>query len=259
MAGIQLLPHRYFYRRKTGHFGAPEYGGVMCGRYALDQTTDELIGEYVATGGDFRDWRPDWNVAPTDTVPLLHSPNGQRQLTAVRWGIVSPSSPTFGGGKPIINARVETVATNGLFRQGFAHRRCIVPALGYYEWQVHEGAKKPYFITKPGEHLAFAGVMSVWRDRSVPETDPLAWRLSMAIITTEAQSIARAVHHRMPAFLTPNAHDDWLGDHLSGENLLGLLDMSAREIASKLEYYEVSRDVNSVRNRGSHLIAPLSE
>ena len=77
----------------------------------------ELIREYVAAGGDYRDWRPDWNIAPTDTVPVIRSRNDRRELAAVRWGAVSPSSPTFGGGKPIINARVETVATNGMFRQ----------------------------------------------------------------------------------------------------------------------------------------------
>jgi putative SOS response-associated peptidase YedK len=37
----------------------------MCGRFAMDKKTDDLIQEYVAQGGDFRNWTPSWNSAPT--------------------------------------------------------------------------------------------------------------------------------------------------------------------------------------------------
>lgn len=40
----------------------------MCGRIAISTATDELISEYVAQGGDFRDWRPSWNIKPTQTI-----------------------------------------------------------------------------------------------------------------------------------------------------------------------------------------------
>jgi putative SOS response-associated peptidase YedK len=230
----------------------------MCGRYALDQGTDELIREYVAAGGDYRDWRPDWNVSPTDTVPIIRSHEGRRELTGARWGAVSPSSPTFGGGKPIINARVETVATNGLFRQGFLSHRCIVPALGYYEWQLVDGGKQPYFISEPDAHLAMAGIIRPWRDRTKADDDPDRWRLSMAIITMDAHVAPGEVHDRMPAFLTPDSYDDWLGDHLSGEDLLRLIDRTSHEVAGDLGYHPVSRAVNSVKNRGPELVEPLA-
>lgn len=230
----------------------------MCGRFALDQTTDELIQEYVAAGGDYRDWRPDWNIAPTDTVPVVRMRHGERELAGVRWGVVSPISPTFGGGKPIINARIETVATNGLFRPGFESHRCLVPALGYYEWQLTEGGKQPYFINKPGSHLAMAGIIRPWRDRSKPDDDPERWRLSMAIITMDAHVAPGEVHDRMPAFLTPGSYDDWLGDHLSGEDLLRLLDATSHEVADNIEYHAVSKAVNSVRNDGPELVEPVS-
>lgn len=34
-----------------------------------------------------------------------------------------------------INARAETVTTNGMFRNALKNRRCIVPVSGFYEWQ----------------------------------------------------------------------------------------------------------------------------
>ena len=35
--------------------------------------------------------------------------------------------------KPI-NAGSESVATSGMFKAAFGHRRCLVPAAAYYEW-----------------------------------------------------------------------------------------------------------------------------
>lgn len=230
----------------------------MCGRFAMSKDTDELIQEFVAQGGDFRDWRPGWNVAPTDQVPVIRQRGNERELTTVRWGIVPPSSPTFGGGKPIINARIETVATNGLFKEPFTSHRCIVPALGYYEWQLREGGKQPFFIRNPDEDLTMAGIIRPWRDRSKPDDDPDRWRLSMAIITRDAHVAPGEVHDRMPACLTRDSYDDWLGDHVDNEDRLRMLDQTSLEVANHLIYYPVSKAVNSVRNDGPELVEPIT-
>ncbi|WP_268808543.1 SOS response-associated peptidase family protein [Plantibacter flavus] len=65
------------------------------------------------------------------------------------------------------------------------------------------------------------------------------------------------VHDRMPACLTPDGYDDWLGDHLDTDQLLQLLDRESFAVAHDLTHYEVTRDVNNVRNTGPHLIEPL--
>ena len=228
----------------------------MCGRFAMDKETDELIAEFVATEGTARlqDWRPSWNVAPTDPVPIVREHGGRREVDLVRWGLVPPTSPTFGGGKPIINARIETVATNGLFKGAFASRRCIVPARGYFEWQLQEGGKQPYFIHEPDADLAMAGVLGAWTDRTKTPDDPDRWRLSVAIITRDAHVAPGEVHDRMPACLSADAYDDWLGDGLGTDDLLQLLDGSSFEVAHRLGYYAVSTAVNSVRNNGRELI-----
>ncbi|WP_085514224.1 SOS response-associated peptidase family protein [Plantibacter flavus] len=70
--------------------------------------------------------------------------------------------------------------------------------------------------------------------------------------------VADEVHDRMPACFTPDGYDDWLGDHLGPEELLQLLDRESFAVAHDLEHYEVSRDVNNVRNKGPQLIEPLS-
>jgi putative SOS response-associated peptidase YedK len=228
----------------------------MCGRFAMDKETDDLIAEFVAAEGTARlqDWRPSWNVAPTDPVPVVREHRGRREVDLVRWGMVPPTSPTFGGGKPIINARIETVATNGMFKGAFASRRCIVPARGYFEWQLQNGGKQPYFIHESGADLAMAGVVGAWPDRTKAPDDPDRWRFSVAIITRDAHVAPGEVHDRMPACLTGDTYDDWLGDGLDTGDLLQLLDRSSFEVAHQLGYHAVSKAVNSVKNNGPELI-----
>jgi putative SOS response-associated peptidase YedK len=176
--------------------------------------------------------------------------------------MVSPGAAEFSG-KPVFNARIETVATIGLFKQPFLNSRCIVPALGYYEWQLREDGKQPFFIREKGGPMAMAGVVRAWRNKAVPETDPDAWRLSMSIVTLDAHVTPGEVHDRMPAFLTPEVYDDWLGEGLGAEELTGLLMRASNEVAEDLEFYEVSRAVNASvvkgqPNNSAAFIEPLT-
>ena len=176
--------------------------------------------------------------------------------------MVAPYAKEFGG-KPTFNARIETVATNGMFKKPFLERRVVVPALGYYEWQERPDGKQPYFIRMPGEPLALAGIVRTWHDRSKDEGDPERERLSMAIVTLDAHVTPGEVHDREPAFLTPDAVDDWLGDGLESDELIDLLKHSSDAIADELEFFEVSRSVNRVQkskgvpNDGPELIEPI--
>ena len=143
----------------------------------MNNETNELLEEIVnAHGiGAVKDWQKYWpanyNVAPTQDVPVAASRGGQRSIETVRWGMVAPYAKEFGG-KPTINARIETVATNGMFKGPFREHRVVVAALGYYEWQDREDGKQPYFIHLPGEPLALAGIVRTWHDKSKTEGDP---------------------------------------------------------------------------------------
>ncbi|MCU1524841.1 MAG: response-associated peptidase [Microbacteriaceae bacterium] len=243
----------------------------MCGRFAIDDDANDMLTEIVEQHGigAIKDWQKYWpnfnyNIAPTDPVPVARMHEGQREAALVRWGMVAASSPVFGGGKPLINARIETVATNGLFRKPFAERRCIVPALGYYEWQIREDGKQPFFIRQPDEHLALAGILGAWPDRSKADDDPEKWKLSMSIITMDSHAVPGEVHDRMPGMLTPDSYDDWLGDHLGTSELLDLLKQTTTQVADQIDYYPVSRSVNKVQitkgvpNNGPELVDPVA-
>jgi putative SOS response-associated peptidase YedK len=226
----------------------------MCGRYVIAKATSDLMPDLLAGLGTLPD---DFNVAPTTTVPVVRTRHGERELAQARWGLTPSWYPDLKKRPQPINARVETVATSGMFRRPFAQARCIVPALGYYEWVVTETGKQPHFVHQPDAGLAMAGVTSAWPDPAKDEDDPARWVLSMSIITRDAHVAPGEVHDRMPSCLTPDAYDDWLGDHLDTGELLSLLDRASFEVAHDLVHHEVTRDVGSVRNTGPRLIEPV--
>jgi putative SOS response-associated peptidase YedK len=244
------------------------YRRAMCGRFAMNKETNALLEQIVAEHGasaisDWqKHWPPNYNVAPTQDVPVAREVGGERHVASVRWGMVAPYAKEFGG-KPTFNARVETVASNGMFKAPFASGRCVVPALGYYEWQERPDGKQPFFIHDPAGPLALAGIVRAWHDPSLPKGDPDRVKLSMAIVTMDAHVTPGEVHDREPAFLIPEAIDDWLGEGLDSDQLTQLLLSSADAIADDLEYYEVSRSVNKVSkskgvpNDGPELIQPI--
>jgi putative SOS response-associated peptidase YedK len=224
----------------------------MCGRYVVTKSVTNLLPDLLDDFGPLRDR---YNVAPTDQVPVVRTRNGEHRLTPATWGFRT-AWMTDKQKRPI-NARIETVNSSGMWRKAFAQSRCIVPALGYYEWTVTPTGKQPHFIHDPDHALAMAGVVGVWPDPTKPEDDPDRWQVSMAIITRDAHVAPGEVHDRMPACLTPDVYEHWLGDGLSPDELVHLLDDSSVTVAHELQHYEVSRDVNSVRNEGPQLIQPL--
>lgn len=228
----------------------------------MDKDVDSLIVEFVAEHGieHLEEWRPSYNIAPTDPVPIVrereHGGELIRQWDLATWGLTPAWSQP--GARAPINARLETAATNGMFRNAFASHRCLVPMIGYYEWMPDGGGKQPYFIHGPGDVLAAAGL---YASRMTED----GWAVSMTIITREASDASGEIHPRMPACLTPDNWGLWLapGTSTRTTELLGMLDRSSLAIARSLTSYPVSKRVNNVRDESvSHedptLIAPIS-
>jgi len=106
-----------------------------------------------------------------------------------------------------INARAETVASKPAFRNAFRYRRCLIPADGFYEWQVVPGSKtkQPWFIVlRDREPMAFAGLWERWRSQEGEDLE------SCSIIVTDANELMQPIHDRMPVILAPGDWDAWL-------------------------------------------------
>ncbi|WP_066522409.1 SOS response-associated peptidase [Curtobacterium ammoniigenes] len=247
----------------------------MCGRFVVsDRTADllpELVGELADrtehvdadTGEIVTGLVPNYNVAPSTPIQTVREFRGERALTDIQWGFVPSWAKDFRRQRPQpINARMETVATSGMFRRAFQSNRCIVPAQGYYEWVVREDGKEPHYIFRPSGAIAMAAVVSAWPDPTKDRADPERWRLSLAIVTRDAHVAPGEVHDRMPAFLTPASYDAWLDCSEAGpssDELLAMLDSESRSVAGELDQYEVSRAVNNAKSTGPMLIEPVQE
>jgi len=255
----------------------------MCGRYASSANPDDLVDLFDIDEVDDDLPEASYNVAPTDRVPAVLAravradPAGAtggadaaggsasvvRRLRPLRWGLVPSWAKDVSIGSRMINARLETVAEKPAFRKAFAARRCLLPADGYYEWYglseqksaTGKPRKQPFFIHRAdGGPLVMAGIYEYWKNPAAePGTDP--WVLSCSVITTTATDAAGHIHDRMPMVIGPSAWSSWLDPSLTDPD-------AARELlqvaeADQLEAYAVSTLVNSVRNTGSELVAPI--
>lgn len=151
----------------------------------------------------------------------------------------------------MINARAETLTQKPAFRSAFARRRCLIPADGFYEWQVVQGRKQPYVIRRKDEGpFAFAGLWERWEG---------AARIieSCTIITTTANELLRPLHDRMPVMLDEDDYDCWLDSSTGNPTVLQPL-LKPYE-PDKLAAYPVSTRVNSPENDEAECIAPLAQ
>lgn len=235
-------------RRVRGHDSGSGTIGRMCGRF-----TQRLSSAEVARMFDARDTVESpgerYNVAPAQQVAAVIVRDEERVLARLRWGMVPHWAEHPGIGSRMINARAETVASSPAFRHSFRARRCIVPADGFYEWHRSPDGRQPFYITSAGgAPLAFAGLWSTWRD---PATG-LAL-LSCSILTTTPNELMAPIHDRMPVILAPEAWDTWLDPATDPGELQALLRPSDADLLA----YRVALLVNSVRNQGPALVAPL--
>ena len=145
-----------------------------------------------------------------------------------------------------------------------AARRCLVPADGWYEWQVSPTAldakgtprKQPFFIHRSdGAPLAMAGLYEFWRDRSLGEDDPDAWLTTYAIITSAAEPGLDRIHDRQPLVLEREDWDDWLDP--TQTDLASVKAHLAFSEPGRFDAYPVGTAVNSSRNNGEQLLLPL--
>jgi putative SOS response-associated peptidase YedK len=160
----------------------------MCGRYSGGWDVKLFERLFNVQASIFENY----NVAPTQVAPVIWQPT-QREVLNARWGLI-PSwvkdPKEFKGN--LFNARAETLNDKPSFKKPFKNQRCIVPALGFYEWKKEGSTKTPHFIHREdGNLLALAGLYDNWNDEL----------FSYTIITTTPNQVMESIHDRMPVIL----------------------------------------------------------
>lgn len=212
----------------------------MCGRYAnhvgaMHGWADILTGwpEGAQLG---------FNIAPTMMIPAFT----QQGAEAMRWGLLPGWIREINPGFSTFNARLKTVAEKPAFRHAWkANQRCMIPAVGYYEWSSVDGEKQPYFVCrKDGAPIVFAGLYE-------PQSE--IFPASCTVLTRPSEGPLEPLHHAMPVMINREHAEPWMQG-----NQEEALDLAWRTYDDEYDYYPVSREVNKVANQGAHLIEPAS-
>ncbi len=199
------------------------------------------------------------------SAPPASPAESVRQLRLLTWGLVPSWSKTPSTGLRMINARAETVLGKGAFARAVLRRRCLVPADGWFEWQVSPTArdakgrprKQPFFIHRgDGDPIAFGGLFEHWRDPAVEDSDdPRAWLSTFTILTTVAEPGLDRIHDRQPLVLDPDQWSAWLDPDLQDPDAVASLLLPAAP--GRFVGHPVRAAVGAAASNGPQLLDPL--
>ena len=235
----------------------------MCGRYTAAKDFSELIKLVGVVMARVPFFSPRYNIAPTQTAPVVFNERHQPAVKLMRWGLIPSWAKDESVGNALINARVETVQTRAAFREAFKQRRCLIPADSFFEWQERAGKRQPFRVMlKTGEPFFFAGLWDRWVkppsaenfDTDLDEPPPSETVESFAILTRAANEAVAPLHDRMPVMFSAGQAEWWMrDDDPRSESHRLVLD---RPLDGPLKIYPVGTVVNSPKVDDPRCVEP---
>jgi putative SOS response-associated peptidase YedK len=223
----------------------------MCGRFTLSRQDRRELAQLLGVDeNDLRDYRPRYNIAPTDQHFIVTSKYERRTARPANWGLVNAWATDNRRASQCVNAKAETLEERRTFREAFLERRCVVPADGFYEWRGPKTQREPVWLHPAGGGLLlFAGLYESWQPK------PGEWQRTFTIITTIANAVLQPIHDRMPVILDERAAEDWMNPR--DRDPLSLKRLLAPAPPDLLKMRPASPLVNSVKNDGPELLEPV--
>lgn len=168
----------------------------MCSRYYFDNDTmNDILNIVVETDASLRGMQTDRDIYPTDDAAvIIRNAAGGVKLSKIKWGY-----PGINGSGIIINARAESALDKKMFQGGIRHRRAVIPAGYFYEW--NRSKEKNTFRRKDRDTVYMAGFYDL--------TDAGE---RFIVITTQANASMIKIHDRMPLILEKRQIKDWVLD-----------------------------------------------
>ena len=84
-----------------------------------------------------------------------------------------------------------------MFKGSWKHKRCLMPASGYFE--------KGHRISRKDEQPFWIG--GIWNRWMSPEGSELE---SCCVLTTESNELLNQIHNRMPVIIPNNLEEEWI-------------------------------------------------
>ena len=211
----------------------------MCGRYSWSSYNKSVFSRLGLN--KLATFKPSFNRAPGQFHPTIKRSGNCAEWSDMCWGTPPNSSLKFP-----INARSESVFQKAVFEQSISSQRCLIPADGFFEWQVIETQKYPHFIHLPDSSIfAFGGI---WKDFLIDQD----FTSFFSIITRSAPSNLLHLHHRAPLIVMEEHWKKWLSPSTPKSEVLKILASQSRPFA----FHQVDSRVNSSRNDDASLLKP---
>jgi len=220
----------------------------MCGRYNLIATGQQIMDHFGLLSLPAH--KPDYNIPPGQKIlAVVQLEDGSNRAVNLYWGLIPSWAKDRAISSHLINARAETLTEKPSFKMAYRHRRCLIPATGFFEWQITGRAdsrlasdihtipsKQPYHMHQPDHTLfAFAGVWENWEHDQ--ETV-----YSCAIITTAANAKIAPIHVRMPVIIAPYDYNRWLDKQITDTEMADFL---AADAYQTMQITPISTRVNN--------------
>lgn len=166
----------------------------MCGRYYIDEDTIRVMGKLHGKKGEKWKGGTVGEICPSQLAVVLTGRTLDFCLEEMTWGF-----PQYQRKGLLINARAETVLERRTFRDSVLHRRCVILARHFYEWD--PARNKVTFFRENEPVIYMAGFYDRFQDGD-----------RFVILTTRANASVSSVHDRMPLLLEEKDLRDWLYD-----------------------------------------------
>jgi putative SOS response-associated peptidase YedK len=241
----------------------------MCGRFVVASSPQLLADQFDVDDVNVDAVEPAFNVAPRQQVMVVRQREDRRVLSHLRWGFVPSWAKSAAVGDRMINARAEGLATKPAYKRAFGIHRCIIPADGFYEWQVvappttpkGRPKKQPVFVhRRDGEPMAFAGLWAAWKVPDGVAVDGVGadgWLRSCVIVTTKPNDLLAPIHDRMPVVLPKAEWSRWLDPENHDVDALAELLVPLPD--DVLELWPVSTLVNKADLDDAELVKPVGD
>lgn len=166
----------------------------MCGRFFVDEKMISEIEKIVSHIDREAIGQLSGDVHPSEMACVLTGRRSALNAENMCWGF-----PGYQGKGLLINARAETVLEKRTFRESVLHRRCVIPAEKFYEWDREKN--KVTFFREDAPVMYLAGFYNCFQGQDC-----------FIIITTAANRSVEKVHERMPLILEKQELEDWIYD-----------------------------------------------
>ncbi|MCR4590746.1 MAG: SOS response-associated peptidase [Lachnospiraceae bacterium] len=165
----------------------------MCARYEVSSYMMDEVYQIVRTV-DKDLLVESREISPTESAPVIAGRKDELYCEGMKWGFSGRDKKGV-----VFNARSEGADEKPMFRESLQNRRCVIPAVRFFEWNKN---KEKVTFSLPGSGIIYLGGLYRFEDDGPRFT----------MLTTAANAVMKPVHDRMPLIIDRGQIGNWIHD-----------------------------------------------